>query len=104
VKSSYFGNTQLVATRIDLTSNYSFVYTPPAIANGDDFNACGTTTVAYHSLGRIANNDYLDDDMLNGSWDAGAGLRFVDANGMPLECTPVPVDESTWGQVKDLFK
>src|SRR5262245_15721904 len=42
VKSTLFGNTQLVATRIDDTSNYSFSYTPPSIANGDGFNACGT--------------------------------------------------------------
>lgn len=104
VKSSYFGNTQLVATRIGTTSDYTFTYTPPAIANGDAFDACGTTIVAYKTLGRNANNDYCDDDMANGTWDAASGLRFVDAFGNPLQCLPVPVDQSTWGTVKDLYR
>lgn len=104
VKSSYFGNTQLVATRIGLTSDYTFTYTPPAKAIGDSFDACGTTIVAYQTLGRNANNDYCDDGMANGSWDAASGLRFVDTNGMPLECMPVPTDPSTWTNVKGLFR
>ena len=104
VKSSYFGNTLLVATRIGLTSDYTFTYTPPAKANGDAFDACGTTIVAYKTIGRNANNDYCDDGMINGTWDAASGLRFVDAFGVPLECMPVPTDPSTWGTVKGLFR
>lgn len=104
VKSSYYGNTQYVATRIGLTSNYTFTVTLPAIANGDAFNACGTTIVAYKTLGRNANNDWCDDGVINGSFDAASGLRPVDSFGAPLECTPVPVEPSTWSTVKDLFK
>ena len=104
VKSSLFGNTQLVATRIDDTNNYTFTYTPPAIANGDDFNACGTTTVAYKVIGRIANNDYCDDGLRNGTADAGSGLRFVDANGNPLTCQTVGVESTPWGKVKSHYR
>ena len=104
VKSTLFGNTQLVATRIDATSNYSFTYTPPSIANGDGFNACGTTTVAYKTVGRIANNDYCDDGLRNGTFDAGSGLRFVDGSGNPLTCETVGVAPSPWGKVKSYYR
>ena len=46
VKSEILGNVELVGTRIDATSNYSFTYNPPTALEG----ACGTTVVAYNTV------------------------------------------------------
>jgi len=102
VKSSQFGNTFLVGTRIGLTNDYSFSYTPPAVANGDDFNACNTTIVAYVTTSQNSSNDLIDDGLANGSSSSAAGFRFLDGAGVPIECT-VGVAPSTWGNVKKLF-
>ena len=85
VKSSVFGNTQLVATRIGTSSDYTFTYTPPTVAGGQSVDACGTTVVAYRSLGLNSNNDLLDDGLQNSSRAAACGFRFLFA-GIPLEC------------------
>jgi hypothetical protein len=103
VKSSVFGNTSLTGTRIGLTNNYAFSYTPPSIAGGDDFEACGTTVVSYVTEARNSNNDLIDDGILNGSSNTAAGFRFVDASGNPLICTELDTAPATWGMVKKLF-
>src|SRR5262245_8540965 len=97
VKSSGFGNTQIVATRIDATSDYSFTYTPPS-------NICSTTVVSYRTLGLNANNDLLDDGLQNGTKSAACGFRFVNSAGNPIECPPLAVDRSAWGTVKNLYR
>jgi hypothetical protein len=104
VKSSHFGNTVLVGTRIGLTSDYSFSYTPPAVAAGDDFDACATTIVAYHENGQNTNNDLIDDGLQNGSSNSAAGFRFVDGAGDPIDCIDVGVDASTWSTVKSRYR
>jgi hypothetical protein len=105
VKSTQWGNTMLTATLVDAVAGcYEFTYTPPAVANGDDFDACGTTIVAYVDLGMNANNDICDDGLDNGSGTSASGFRFVDAAGDPLECVTVGVDEVPWGQVKHLYE
>jgi hypothetical protein len=104
VKSSQFGNTMLTATRIGLTADYTFTYTPPAVANGDLFDACGTTIVAYYELGLNSNNDLRDDGLQNGSANAASGFRFVDSNGDPIECEEVGVEAAPWSQVKTHYR
>jgi hypothetical protein len=103
VKSTEWGNTYLTATQIGVTNNYAFTYTPPATANGDDFNACGSTIVSYVNEGRNSNNDLIDDGLQNGSSNTTSGFRFYDGAGVPIECT-VGVTPSTWGGVKTLFQ
>lgn len=103
VKSSVFGNTFLTATQIGTSGDYTFTYTPPAVANGDEFDACGTTIVAYFELGQNSNNDLIDDGMQNGSANAAAGFRFVDAQGDPIPCT-VGVEPRAWSGVKSLYR
>jgi hypothetical protein len=103
VKSSLFGNTSLVGTRIDATSNYSFTYTPPSIATGSAFNACETTVVSYVTEALNTNNDLLDDGLQNGSRNDASGFRFVDAEGQLISCV-LGVEPSTWGQVKIRFE
>ena len=98
VKSSHFGNTQLTATRIGLSSDYSFTYTPPTQSEG----ACGTTIVVYQDLGNKANNDLLDDGLQNGSASAASGFRFVTGSGESVDC-PLAVQPSRWGSVKHLY-
>lgn len=102
VKSTFFGNTMLIANRIGLTNDYAFTYTAPAIAHGDNFDACSTTIVSYYEFGLNANNDYADDGTKNGSGISASGLRYVD-DAVPLECEPVSLDASTWSGVKALF-
>lgn len=104
VKSSQFGNTFLTAFQVDDTDCYEFSYTPPAIANGDDFDACGTTIVAYVTEGLNSNNDIADDGIDNGSGNAAAGFRFVDGNGDPIECEEVGVEARPWSGVKRLYQ
>jgi hypothetical protein len=104
VKSSEFGNTTLVGTRIGVTNDYSFCWTPPATANGDLFDACGTTVVAYVSNGQNTSNDIIDDGVQNASSNAAAGFRFVDGNGDPIECIVLGVDEAPWSGVKTLYR
>jgi hypothetical protein len=105
VKSSQWGNTQLTATLVDASAGcYEFTYTPPAIANGDDFDACGTTIVAYESLGMNANNDICDDGLDNGSGGSASGFRFLDSSGAPIDCVSVGVDQAPWSQVKGLYR
>jgi len=104
VKSSAIGNTAVTATRIGVTSNYTFSYTPPALANGDDFDACDTTVVAYFEVGQNCNNDLIDDGLQNGSSGAAAGLRFVDALGVPIDCVSLGVESTVWSRVKSLYK
>jgi len=96
VKSSVNGNTMLTATRIGTSSDYTFDYMPPS-------DACNTTVVAYVSLGREANNDLADDGLPNGSGTAAAGLRFLDSNGVVIDC-PVSVEGGSWGTVKALYR
>jgi hypothetical protein len=98
VKSSNFGNTVLVATRIGVTSNYTFDYTPPAD------RACATVIVAYFSNGQNCNNDLIDDGLQNGSSDSAAGFRFKDANGDTIPCTKLGVDARPWSSVKALYQ
>jgi hypothetical protein len=102
VKSTFMGNTMLVATWVG-GDCYEFVYTPPAYANGD-FDACGTTIVAYMDIGLNANNDIADDGFDNDSQTAASGFRFVDALGAPIECTVLGADEEPWGTVKRLYR
>ena len=97
VKSSDFGNTMLTAMRIGVSSDYTFDYMPPAFA-------CGTTVVAYLTLGYEANNDLADDGIANGSGTAASGLRFIDGNGMPIDCEPVSLGPETWGRLKALYR
>jgi hypothetical protein len=104
IKSTFFGNTYLVGTQIGATNNYSFCYTPPAVANGDDFDACATTIVAYVTEGQNSNNDLIDDGLQNGSDNTAAGLRFVDANGDPIDCIKVGVERAPWSGVKSLYR
>jgi hypothetical protein len=104
VKSSQFGNTTVTGTRIGLTNNYSFTYTPPAIANGDEFDACATTIVAYITNGNNSNNDLIDDGLQNGSSNASAGFRFVDANGDPIDCEVLGVEPTPWAGFKSLYR
>lgn len=99
VKSEILGNVQLVGTRIDATSNYSFTYTPPTALEG----ACGTTVVAYNTVGNNSNNDLIDDGVQNGSANAAAGFRFVDPTGQPIECTS-GVEPRPWGGFKTLYR
>jgi hypothetical protein len=96
VKSSAFGNMMVTATRIDMTADYTFDYTPP-------MTACGTTIVAYIELGNEANNDLTDDGIDNGSGTAAAGFRILDEFGDVVEC-PVSVDDSAWGRVKAQYR
>lgn len=103
VKSSTFGNTMVTATQIGTSSDYAFCYTPPTAA-ADGYEACGTTIVAYQSLGTNSNNDYLDDGLKNGSSVAASGFRFVDAAGMPIDCVTVGVQGQPWGTVKGLYR
>ncbi len=92
VKSSDFGNQELLAYRIGATNNYSFTYKPPD-------NACNTTVVAYGTIGHNASNDLIDDDLLNNSSSAAAGFRFLYL-GAPLDCHPLPIKPITWGALK----
>jgi hypothetical protein len=103
VKSSVFGNTQLTATQIGTSSDYTFTYTPPAVAIGDPQDACGTTIVAYYEVGQNANNDYCDDDLKNGSTNAASGFRYYDSNGSLIDCT-VGVEQSRWDRMKSLYR
>lgn len=103
VKSSYFGNTMLTATWVG-GDCYEFTYTPPALANGDGYDACNTTIVSYVTVGLNSNNDYCDDGLDNGSQNAAAGFRFVDASGVPIDCVPVGVETGPWSQVKGLYR
>ena len=96
IKSSVFGNTQLVATRIGVTNAYAFTYTPPS-------GICETSVVAYQEQGLNSNNDLLDDGIQNGSRMASAGFRFVDAAGNPAGCE-VSVEQSPWGRIKALYR
>jgi hypothetical protein len=104
VKSSTFGNTNLVGTRVGNTDCYEFTYTPPAVANGDDFDACNTTIVAYLSNGNNSNNDICDDGLDNGSGNAACGFRFVDSAGTPIDCIDLGVEAKPWSGVKRLFQ
>ena len=99
VKSSVFGNTEVIGTRIDASNDYSFTYTSPTVAEG----ACGTTSVAYQELGLNSNNDLLDDGLRNGSTSAASGFRFVTSDGSAINCE-VGVAPSAWGTVKRLFR
>jgi len=103
IKSTFFGNTSVTATRIGLTNNYAFTYTPPAIANGDGFDACGTTIVAYMNLGQNSTNDLMDDGLLNGSASTAAGFRYTYADGSAVICEGVGTAPATWSTVKRLF-
>ena len=104
VKSSQFGNQSLTANRVGVTDCYEFSYTPPAVANGDVFDACGTTIVAYVTEGLNSNNDIADDGIDNGSGTSAAGFRFVDGNGDPIECEEVGVEARPWSGVKRLYQ
>jgi hypothetical protein len=104
VKSSQFGNTQLVATRLGTSDCYEFSYTPPAVANGDDFDACATTIVAYIEVGNNANNDVTKDGIDDDTPNAASGFRFVDGNGDPLDCHEVGVDSTHWSNVKKFYR
>lgn len=104
VKSSHFGNTVVTATRIGVSSDYTFSFTPPALANGDDFDACATTIVAYHAPGQNSNNDLIDDGIQNGSSGAAAGFRFVDGAGVAIPCVSVGVEAVLWSQVKAAYR
>ena len=104
VKSSAFGNTYLVGTQIGTSANYTFTYTAPAIANGDEADACGTTIVAYVTEGMNSNNDLIDDGMQNGSTNSASGFRFVDGNGDPIECIKIGVAPAPWSAVKSLYR
>jgi hypothetical protein len=98
VKSSNFGNTSLTATRIGMTADYTFDYTPPAD------RACQTTIVAYVENGQNSNNDLIDDGLQNGSTNSAAGFRFVDANGDTIPCQVLGVDGRPWSAVKSLYR
>jgi len=105
VKSSQWGNTQLTATLVDAVAGcYEFTYTPPAVANGDDFDACGTTIVSYVNVGMNANNDICDDGLDNGSGASASGFRFLDDSGAPIDCVSVGVEQAPWSQVKRLYQ
>lgn len=103
IKSTEMGNAQLLATRIGLTNNYAFCYTPP-VWDGGVIGACSTTIVSYGTIGHNTSNDLIDDGILNGSAHAACGLRFIDAVGRPIECTPLPVVSPNWGRVKTLYR
>jgi hypothetical protein len=104
VKSSDFGNTFLTATRIGMTADYTFTYTAPAVANGDPFDACNTTIVAYVENGQNSNNDLIDDGQQNGSSNAACGFRFLNAAGQTIPCGPVGVEPRPWSSVKALYR
>jgi hypothetical protein len=104
IKSSAFGNTFLTGFQIGTSNNYSFTYTPPAIANGDDFDACNTTVVAYVENGRNSDNDLIDDGVQNNSSGAAAGFRFVDAAGRPIDCVFLGAESSPWSGVKGRYR
>jgi len=82
---------------------YEFSYTPPAEDNGDPFDACDTSIVAYIEIGNNANNDICDDGLDNGSQDAACGFRYVDDEGNGIDCESVSATAGTWGSVKSLF-
>src|SRR5206468_2389090 len=67
VKSSLFGNTQLVGTMVGTT--ISFTWTVPSTS------VCGTTNVAYGSLGLTTNNSQLP----GGTGNKTAGFAVVDS-------------------------
>jgi hypothetical protein len=102
VKSSVFGNTTLTATQIGSSSDYTFTYTPPTTAV-DGYDACGTTIVSYVAVGLNSNNDFLDDDLQNGSVGTACGFRFLDSTGLPVSCT-LGVEPQPWGSVKQLYR
>jgi len=104
VKSSHFGNTIVTATRIGATSDYTFSFTPPAIANGDAFDACATGIVAYQTNGNNSNNDLIDDGLQNGSSNSAAGFRYTNAANEPLPCGVVGVEETPWTGFKSLYR
>jgi len=103
VKTSFFGNTQLTATQMRSSGCYEFTYTPPARANNDDFDACNTSIVAYISIVHNANNDIADDGIDNGSGNATSGFRFVDWNGVPIDC-PLGVAPAAWSILMELYR
>lgn len=104
IKSTTFGNTTVTGTQIGTSDCYEFTYTPPAVANGDDFDACATVIVAYIVNGLNSNNDIIDDGIANGSGTSAAGFRFVDANGDPIDCIELGVQSLPWSGVKRLFE
>lgn len=104
VKSSDFNNITVTGTRIGLTNDYTFTFTPPATANGDKFDACNTGIVAYQTSGNNSNNDLIDDGLLNGSSSAAAGFRYTNANNEPLPCEFVGVEPAPWTGFKSLYR
>jgi len=73
IKSSDFGNTTV--TGIVFEGTITFRWDVPATG------VCGTTDVAYASLGHVSNNDIIDDGLKNGTGVAQAGYAIVDASG-----------------------
>jgi len=104
VKSSNFGNVSVTGTRIGVTSDYSFSFTPPTIANGDPIDACSTGIVAYQDEGNNSNNDLIDDGLQNGSVNAAAGFRYTNAANEPLPCLIVGVEPTPWTGFKSLYR
>jgi hypothetical protein len=104
IKSMTFGNTTVTGTQIGATNNYAFTYTPPALANGDEFDACNTVIVAYVNNNQNANNDLIDDGLQNGSTNTASGFRFVDGTGAAIPCVVVGVEPTTWGTAKHLYQ
>jgi hypothetical protein len=97
VKSTYFGNTMLTATRIDDTSDYTFDYTAPE-------EACFTSIVSYYDIGLNANNDLADDGIRNGSGISASGFRYVDDMGLLIDCEPVGTEARSWGTIKGMYR
>ena len=97
VKSTYFGNTMLTATRIDDTSDYTFDYTAPE-------EACFTSVVSYYDIGLNANNDIADDGLLNGSGISASGFRYLDDMGLLIDCVPIGTEVRSWGTIKGMYR
>ncbi len=97
VKSTDFGHTVVVGTRIGTSSDYAFTFIPPD-------GACNTTIVAYVTKGQNTNNDLIDDGLQNGSSNAACGLRLVDDTGAEVPCTVLGVENRPWGEIKSLFR
>jgi hypothetical protein len=119
VKSSV-GNTMHTATRLEGCFEYpfqhvpgcvrySFTYTPPTRSTGGEFDACGTATVFYDGY----DGTYQAGMPCGGGqpswlcWACGGGpvvIRFVNASGAGIPCSPTSVENAPWSTIKSLFR
>ena len=107
VKSSFFGNSMQTATRRPPGLDYWFVYTPPAIAAGGEFDACGWAIVSYGN-GPEGGYDARSLCFGPGWWCLAypwvGELRFVDASGVEIPCPPTAVEDAPWSMIKKLYR